>query len=148
MLWSAAKRAGWLPQGDNYPKASHVGFGLVLGEDGKRFRTRNTEVVRLVDLLDEAKNRSKAALIEHKGEEWTEEEIESTADAVDYGAVKYADLKNNRLTNYTLDFDQMLNDKKAICKEPQDLPIDEEVIIEAVVSVDWSATCEQLQGRC
>ncbi|KAB2041171.1 hypothetical protein ES319_D02G130100v1, partial [Gossypium barbadense] len=85
----AAKRAGWLPQGDNYPKASHVGFGLVLGEDGKRFRTRNTEVVRLVDLLDEAKNRSKAALIEHgKGEEWTEEEIESTADAVDYGAVK------------------------------------------------------------
>ncbi|TYG69039.1 hypothetical protein ES288_D05G199300v1 [Gossypium darwinii] len=85
----AAKRAGWLPQGDNYPKASHVGFGLVLGEDGKRFRTRNTEVVRLVDLLDEAKNRSKAALIEHgKGEEWTEEEIESTADAVGYGAVK------------------------------------------------------------
>ena len=47
-----------------YPKASHVGFGLVLGEDGKRFRTRNTEVVRLVDLLDEAKNRSKSALIE------------------------------------------------------------------------------------
>ncbi|MFQ6650216.1 hypothetical protein Gotur_022174, partial [Gossypium turneri] len=108
----AAKRAGWLPQGDNYPKASHVGFGLVLGEDGKCFRTRNTEVVRLVDLLDEAKNRSKAALIEHgKGEEWTKEEIESTADAVGYGAVKYADLKNNRLTNYTLNFDQMLNDK-------------------------------------
>ncbi|TYH53278.1 hypothetical protein ES332_D09G088700v1 [Gossypium tomentosum] len=88
LAW-AAKRAGWLPQGDNYPNASHVGFGLVLGEDGKRFRTRNTEVVRLVDLLDEAKNRSKAALIEHgKGEEWTEEEIESTADAVGYGAVK------------------------------------------------------------
>lgn len=41
-----------------------MGFGLVLGEDGKRFRTRNTEVVRLVDLLDEAKNRSKSALIE------------------------------------------------------------------------------------
>ncbi|XP_040949040.1 arginine--tRNA ligase, cytoplasmic isoform X4 [Gossypium hirsutum] len=112
MVFKAAKRAGWLPQGDNYPKASHVGFGLVLGEDGKRFRTRNTEVVRLVDLLDEAKNRSKAALIERgKGEEWTEEEIESTADAVGYGAVKYADLKNNRLTNYTFNFDQMLNDK-------------------------------------
>lgn len=47
-----------------YPKVSHVGFGLVLGEDGKRFRTRNTEVVRLVDLLDEAKSRSKTALIE------------------------------------------------------------------------------------
>ena len=67
-LWcsfQAAKRAGWLPANDSlYPKVTHVGFGLVLGEDGKRFRTRNTEVVRLVDLLDEAKNRSKAALIE------------------------------------------------------------------------------------
>ncbi|EOY30618.1 Arginyl-tRNA synthetase, class Ic isoform 1 [Theobroma cacao] len=113
MVFKAAKRAGWLPHGDgSYPKTSHVGFGLVLGEDGKRFRTRNTEVVRLVDLLDEAKSRSKAALIERgKGEEWTEEEIESTAEAVGYGAVKYADLKNNRLTNYTFNFDQMLNDK-------------------------------------
>ncbi|WRX33906.1 Arginyl tRNA synthetase N-terminal domain - like 1 [Theobroma cacao] len=113
MVFKAAKCAGWLPHGDgSYPKTSHVGFGLVLGEDGKRFRTRNTEVVRLVDLLDEAKSRSKAALIERgKGEEWTEEEIESTAEAVGYGAVKYADLKNNRLTNYTFNFDQMLNDK-------------------------------------
>ncbi|KAI9198178.1 hypothetical protein LWI28_011432 [Acer negundo] len=58
MVFSAAKRAGWLPDDDGtYPKASHVGFGLVLGEDGKRFRTRSSEVVRLVDLLDEAKVR-------------------------------------------------------------------------------------------
>ncbi|KAF3442957.1 hypothetical protein FNV43_RR16875 [Rhamnella rubrinervis] len=113
MFFKAAKRAGWLPADDSaYPKVSHVGFGLVLGEDGKRFRTRNTEVVRLVDLLDEAKNRSKATLVERgKAEEWTEEELEKTAEAVGYGAVKYADLKNNRLTNYTFDFDQMLNDK-------------------------------------
>lgn len=41
-----------------------MGFGLVLGEDGKRFRTRHSEVVRLVDLLDEAKSRSKTALID------------------------------------------------------------------------------------
>jgi hypothetical protein len=64
-VFQAAERAGWLSTDDNaYPKASHVAFGLVLGEDGKRFRTRNTEVVRLVDLLDEAKSRSKATLIE------------------------------------------------------------------------------------
>lgn len=64
-IFQAAKRAGWLPADDNtYPKANHVGFGLVLGEDGKRFRTRDTEVVPLVDLLDEAKSRSKAALID------------------------------------------------------------------------------------
>ncbi|CAI9774187.1 unnamed protein product [Fraxinus pennsylvanica] len=113
MFFTAAKRAGWLPAEDNkYPKASHVGFGLVLGEDGKRFRTRSTETVKLVDLLDEAKNRCKTALIQRgKGQEWTEEELERTAEAVGYGAVKYADLKNNRTTNYTFNFDQMLNDK-------------------------------------
>ncbi|KAK6115220.1 hypothetical protein DH2020_007489 [Rehmannia glutinosa] len=113
MFFQAAKRAGWLPAEDNkYPRASHVGFGLVLGEDGKRFRTRSTETVKLVDLLDEAKNRCKAALIERgKATEWTEEELEKTAEAVGYGAVKYADLKNNRTTNYTFSFDQMLNDK-------------------------------------
>lgn len=114
MVFVAAKRAGWLPseEKDAYPKASHVGFGMVLGEDGKRFRTRSTEVVKLVDLLDEAKSRCKSALVERgKGEKWTEEELEQTAEAVGYGAVKYADLKNNRLTNYTFNFDHMLNDK-------------------------------------
>ncbi|KAL9996483.1 putative arginine--tRNA ligase [Helianthus debilis subsp. tardiflorus] len=113
MFFTAAKRAGWLPTDENkYPKTSHVGFGLVLGDDGKRFRTRSTEVVKLVDLLDEAKTRCKAALVERgKAAEWTPEELEQTAEAVGYGAVKYADLKNNRLTNYTFNFDQMLNDK-------------------------------------
>ncbi|KAL2928995.1 Arginine--tRNA ligase chloroplastic/mitochondrial [Bienertia sinuspersici] len=113
MFFHAAKSAGWLPSDDNkYPKVNHVGFGLVLGEDGKRFRTRSSEVVRLVDLLDEAKNRSKEALIERgKDKEWSEEQLSQTAEAVGYGAVKYADLKNNRLTNYTFNFDQMLNDK-------------------------------------
>lgn len=65
ILFQAAKRAGWLPAEDSkYPKVSHVGFGLVLGEDGKRFRTRSTETVKLVDLLDEAKSRCKTALVE------------------------------------------------------------------------------------
>ncbi|KAL5572530.1 hypothetical protein UlMin_022127 [Ulmus minor] len=113
MFFKAARRAGWLPADEKaYPKVSHVDFGLVLGEDGKRFRTRSSEVVRLVDLLDEAKDRSKKALIERgKDKEWTEEELVNTAEAVGYGAVKYADLKNNRSTNYTFDFDQMLSDK-------------------------------------
>lgn len=113
MFFKVAQRAGWLPDGANsYPKVNHVGFGLVLGDDGKRFRTRANDVVRLVDLLDEAKTRSKKELIDRgKGEEWTEEEVEKTAEAVGYGAVKYADLKNNRLTNYTFNYDQMLNDK-------------------------------------
>ncbi|KAL8494888.1 hypothetical protein ACS0TY_019161 [Phlomoides rotata] len=113
MFFAAAKRAGWLPAEDNkYPRASHVSFGLVLGEDGKRFRTRSTETIKLVDLLDEAKSKCKAALIERgKDKDWTQEELDKTAEAVGYGAVKYADLKNNRTTNYTFSFDQMLNDK-------------------------------------
>ncbi|XP_050388019.1 arginine--tRNA ligase, cytoplasmic-like isoform X1 [Argentina anserina] len=112
MFFKAATLSGWLPVDGSYPKVSHVGFGLVLGEDGKRFRTRSSDVVRLVDLLDEAKSRSKTSLVERgKGEDWSEDELEQTAVAVGYGAVKYADLKNNRLTNYTFDFDQMLNDK-------------------------------------
>ncbi|GJR96036.1 zinc finger, CCHC-type containing protein [Tanacetum coccineum] len=65
MFFNAAKRAGWLSNEEGeYPKTSHVGFGLVLGDDGKRFRTRSTEVVMLIDLLDEAKTRCKAALVE------------------------------------------------------------------------------------
>ncbi|KAL5720124.1 arginine--tRNA ligase [Ranunculus cassubicifolius] len=112
MVFSAAKLAGWLSDEKKYPKTSHVGFGLVLGDDGKRFRTRSTTVVRLADLLDEAKFRSKAAFEERgKTADWTKEEVEEAAHAVGYGAVKYADLKNNRLTNYTFNFDQMLSDK-------------------------------------
>lgn len=118
MVFSAARRAGWLPDAKSnlYPQTNHVGFGLVLGSDGKRFRTRSSEVVRLVELLDEAKSRSKAELVRRledngKLKEWTDEELEKTAEAVGYGAIKYADLKNNRLTNYTFSFDQMLNDK-------------------------------------
>ncbi|KAG9130111.1 hypothetical protein Leryth_012855 [Lithospermum erythrorhizon] len=49
--------------------------------------------------------------LEEKGKDWSEEEVDKTAEAIGYGAVKYADLKNNRLTNYTFNYDQMLNDK-------------------------------------
>ncbi|TVU17414.1 hypothetical protein EJB05_33450, partial [Eragrostis curvula] len=118
MFFSAARMAGWLPdpKEKKLPKTSHVGFGLVLGSDGKRFRTRSTEVVRLVELLDEAKSRSKSELLQRLTEngkivDWTDEELEKTSEAVGYGAVKYADLKNNRLTNYTFSFEQMLSDK-------------------------------------
>ncbi|BBN07023.1 arginyl-tRNA synthetase [Marchantia polymorpha subsp. ruderalis] len=110
MVFKALKLAGWIPEEGQLPKAKHIGFGLVLGADGKRFRTRSSEVVRLVDLLDEAKNRSKDELVNRgKDKEWSAEELEAASEALGYGAVKYADLKNNRLTNYTFDFEQMLD---------------------------------------
>jgi len=117
-FFSAASMAGWLPDQNEkeYPKTTHVGFGLVLGLDGKRFRTRCSEVVRLVDLLDEAKSRCKEELIGRLTEngkiaDWTVDELDTTSEAIGLGAVKYADLKNNRLTDYTFSFDKMLSDK-------------------------------------
>ncbi len=58
MVFAAARKAGWLPVDDKAkPRVSHVAFGLVLGEDGKKFKTRSGDVVRLVELLDEAVSR-------------------------------------------------------------------------------------------
>ncbi|CAJ2661666.1 arginine--tRNA ligase, cytoplasmic-like isoform X2 [Trifolium pratense] len=113
MLFKAFRRAGWLPKDENeYPICTHIGFGLVLGKDGKRLRSSLGETVRLVDLLDKAKEKSKIALLKRGNtKEWSEEEIEKASEAIGYGAVKYADLKNNRTTNYTINFEQMLNDK-------------------------------------
>eukprot|EP00892_Ulva_mutabilis_P000069 jgi/Ulvmu1/10062/UM006_0009.1 len=111
-IFKAARMAGWLPEDPAQPpRVDHVGFGLVLGEDGKRFRTRSSEVVRLVDLLDEAKDRCAQTMRERRaesGEPVDEAELETAAAALGYGAVKYADLKNSRTTNYKFDFDAML----------------------------------------
>ncbi|KAI5005657.1 hypothetical protein ZWY2020_032900 [Hordeum vulgare] len=118
-FFSAARMAGWLPdqKEEKYPRASHVGFGFVLGTDGLRFRTRSSDgAVRLVDLLDEAKSQSLAQLIKRLTENgqianWTDEQLDKTSEAIGYGAVKYADLKNNRLTDYKFSYEQMLSDK-------------------------------------
>ncbi|XP_010414534.1 PREDICTED: arginine--tRNA ligase, chloroplastic/mitochondrial-like [Camelina sativa] len=112
-LFKAARKAGWLPTNDTtYPRASHVGFGAVLGGDGRRFNSHYAETFSLVGLLDVAKYYSKRALIERgKDKEWTPKELDETAEAVGYGALKFADLKNNRLTSYSFSYDQMLRDK-------------------------------------
>lgn len=70
------------------------------------------QVVRLVDLLDEAKSRCSATIRERRearNEPITDEELEHSSSVMGYGAVKYADLKNNRLSNYKFSFDEMLN---------------------------------------
>lgn len=111
LVFDAARQAGWIPS-DGSVRIDHVGFGLVLGEDGKRFRTRSSELVKLVDLLDEAKDRCAATITERRaerGEPVDAAEVAAAAAAMGYGAVKYADLKNSRLTNYKFSFDDMLN---------------------------------------
>jgi arginyl-tRNA synthetase len=102
-VFDAARRAAIIPAdpaATPLPRIDHVGFGLVLGADGKRIRTRDEgAAVRLVELLDEAVSRCAASLREREPDA-DPAFIDAAAKAMGYGAVKYADLKNNRTTNY------------------------------------------------
>jgi len=104
MVYTSSIDAGWT---QNTEQAVHLGFGLVLGADHKRFRSRGGETVRLVDLLDEAVKRAEAVVSE-RSRDLDEDEKSAVARAVGIGAIKYADLSNDRNRDYVLDFDQML----------------------------------------
>ena len=89
-VFQVAQKAGFLKGGTSL---EHVPFGLVLGEDGKKFKTRSGDTVRLMDLLDEAISRTTAdvrARVESEGREEGDEFVDATARAVGIGAVKYA----------------------------------------------------------
>ncbi len=103
MVFEVAKEAGWKKD----TELSHVTFGTVLGEDGKPFKTRSGETVRLKELLDEAVDRAKV-VVNEKNPELTDDEKEQIAQAVGIGAVKYADYSNNRTSDYVFSFDKML----------------------------------------
>ncbi|MFP8886975.1 arginine--tRNA ligase [Streptomyces mangrovi] len=108
MVFETARRAGWLP-GD---AARQLAFGTVLGKDGKPFKTREGETVRLVDLLDEAVERATAVVrekAEQGGLELTEEEIAERGAQVGIGAVKYADLSTSMSRDYVFDLDRMVS---------------------------------------
>ena len=108
VVFQVAQRAGWVPEGG---RLEHVPFGLVQGEDGKKLKTRAGDTVRLRDLLDEAVERAEADLRRRlQEEERTEDEafIQHVATTVGLAAVKYADLSQNRITNYQFSFDRML----------------------------------------
>ncbi len=108
-VFQVAKKAGILPDD---VEVVHVPFGLVLGEDGKRFKTRSSETVKLKDLLDEAVERAKNDLETRlKEEERTEtpEFIDRVSQVVGLSAVKYADLSQNRTSDYKFDYDKMLD---------------------------------------
>lgn len=103
-VWAIVKRAGYLPE--TMPLEHHM-FGMMLGKDGKPFKTRSGDTVKLNDLLDEAMVRA-AALIRSKNPAISQSELETIVDAVAIGAVKYADLSKNRTTDYVFDWDNML----------------------------------------
>ncbi|MFJ2260107.1 arginine--tRNA ligase [Streptomyces sp. NPDC087844] len=107
MVFETARRADWL-NGDT--KARQLAFGTVLGKDGKPFKTREGETVRLVDLLDEAIDRA-TAVVREKAEKMglSEEEIVDNGRFVGVGAVKYADLSTSAVRDYKFDLDQMVS---------------------------------------
>jgi arginyl-tRNA synthetase len=107
-VFQVARRAGWL---NERVEVVHVPFGLVLGEDGKKVKTRAGDTVRLQDLLDEAVDRAKADLesrLQADDRQETPDFIDHVATTVGIGAVKYADLSQNRTSNYIFSFDKML----------------------------------------
>lgn len=107
-VFQVARRAGWIPDD---VEIDHVPFGLVQGEDGKKLKTRSGETVKLKDLLDEAIARTRTDLenrLQAEGREETEEFKANVAKVVGISAVKYADLSQNRTSNYIFSYDKML----------------------------------------
>lgn len=130
MCFDAGEAAGWVQQDRDVLRSStplvtkeqtkksarldHIGFGVICGDDGKRFKTRSSETVRLMDLLDEAVVRMQEILTERVKEgksSLTLEDIPHAARCIGYGAVKYFDLKQHPSTNYIFSYDRMLDTK-------------------------------------
>ena len=109
MVFATARKAGWLTADI---KAVHVGFGLVLGEDQKRLRTREGESIALRGLLDEAARRARELaaerLVTARGTRKSED-VDSVGEHIGIAAVKYVELSHNRTTNYVFAFDKMVS---------------------------------------
>jgi arginyl-tRNA synthetase len=107
-FFQVGRKAGWVPE---TVEIIHMPFGLVQGEGGKRLKTRSGETPKLKDLLDEGVERARAdlqsRLLEEERAE-TAEFIENSARVVGLDAIKYADLSQNRLSNYIFSYDKML----------------------------------------
>ena len=103
--WLITRKAGYVPEEF---KLEHKNFGMMLGKDGRPFKTRTGGTVKLADLLEEAINRADV-LISEKNPNLTAEEKAAVVEAVGIGAVKYADLSKNRTTDYIFDWDNMLS---------------------------------------
>uniref|UniRef100_A0A8D0QDM6 Arginine--tRNA ligase, cytoplasmic n=1 Tax=Sus scrofa TaxID=9823 RepID=A0A8D0QDM6_PIG len=109
-VFGAAQMMGWYDP--EVTRVSHAGFGVVLGEDKKKFKTRSGETVRLIDLLEEGLKRSMDKLKEKERDKvLTAEELKAAQTSVAYGCIKYADLSHNRLNDYIFSFDKMLDDR-------------------------------------
>ncbi len=104
-LFVTARKAGFLPEN---VKAEHIAFGTMMGKDGKPFKTRSGDTIKLVDLLTEAEERA-IALVKEKNADMHADASNIIGHAVGIGAVKYADLSKNRTSDYVFDWENMLS---------------------------------------
>jgi arginyl-tRNA synthetase len=105
MVFEVAREAGWLQPP---ARAQHIGFGSVLGPDGKTLRSRSGDTIKLAELIDEAVARA-TAMIEEKNPDLDPAARTEVARIVGVGAIKYADLCNDRTKDYTFDWQRMLS---------------------------------------
>ena len=104
-VFAVARKAGFV----THPmEMEHMGFGTMNGADGRPFKTRDGGTVKLIDLLTEAQERA-YTLVKDKNPELAETELRNIAKVVGIGAVKYADLSKHRTSDYSFNFDLMLN---------------------------------------
>lgn len=128
-LFDVAETMGWHTPPDT--RLFFIGFGVIQGEDGKKFKTRSGDVVKLTELIDEGVSRAKKELmerslkrsdqtyasasnaeIETEGQQHLDDsDLDFMASVIGHAAIKYFDLKQNRLTNYRFSFDRMLDPK-------------------------------------
>jgi len=105
MLFECAYQAGFAERGKHH--LEHVAFGTMMGPDGRPFKTREGGTVKLMDLLDEAEKRA-LDLVTQKNPDLSEDERKRIAQIVGIGAVKYADLSQNRTSDYVFSWEKML----------------------------------------
>lgn len=103
-VWAICRMAGYVK---DEVSLEHCPFGMMLGKDGRPFKTRSGGTVKLRDLLDEAESRV-AKLLDDRGSDLKGDERQNVIHNIAIGAVKYADLSKNRTTDYIFDWDQML----------------------------------------
>ncbi|KAM4677803.1 arginine--tRNA ligase, cytoplasmic [Discoglossus pictus] len=109
-VFAAAQMIGWYDP--KVTRVEHAGFGVVLGEDKKKFKTRSGDTVRLKDLLEEGLKRSMDKLKDKERDKvLTPEELKAAQTSVAFGCIKYADLSHNRMNDYIFSFDKMLDDR-------------------------------------
>ncbi|CAM0117851.1 arginine--tRNA ligase [Rhabdochlamydiaceae symbiont of Dictyostelium giganteum] len=105
MIFKAAEKASYLDR--TKVRVDHVPFGVVLGKDGKKFKTRSGETEKLIDLIQEAINQAKA-LLQERFLTLSSQELQEMATILGINSLKYADLSSHRIKDYTFSYERML----------------------------------------